>query len=180
MRNVIVSNLVSLDSFFEGPNHELDWFSIDEEFLDYSRGLLRSVDTILFGRVTYQYMASYWPSAPRDENADKMNSLHKIVFSRSLRTVEWSNSKLHVGDAVEEVARLKQMPGRDMVILGSALLASSLLQAGLIDEYRVVLNPVLLGAGVPLFRNIEQRIKLKLSRTQSFISGVVVLYYQRV
>jgi dihydrofolate reductase len=90
MRKVIASNLVSLDSFFEGPNQELNWFSIDEEFLGYSRGLLRSVDTILFGRVTYQYMASYWPSAPRDENADRMNSLNKIVFSRSLRTVEWS------------------------------------------------------------------------------------------
>jgi len=135
MRKVIVSNLVSLDGFFEGPNG--DWFVVDEEFFEYARNLLRTVDTILFGRATYQQMAGYWPSAPAEEIADEMNNLSKVVFSRSLHTVEWSNSRLASDDAVEEVAKLKQMPGKDMVILGSATLASSLLQAGLIDEYRV-------------------------------------------
>jgi len=178
MRRVILSNLMSLDGFFEGPNGELDWFVVDEEFFEYARNLLRTVDTILFGRATYQHMAGYWPSA--EEIADKMNNLFKVVFSRSLHTVEWSNSRLVSDDAVEEVAKLKQMPGKDMVILGSATLASSLLQAGLIDEYRVILNPVLIGCGIPLFRDITERLKLRLSRTQSFGSGVVVLYYQRV
>lgn len=180
MRRVIVSNLASLDGFFEGPNKELDWFVLDEEFFEYARNLLRSVDTILFGRATYEHMASYWPSAPADEIAGKMNSLAKVVFSKTLQAVKWSNSWLVRGDAAAEVAKLKRLPGKDMVILGSASLASSLLQAGLIDEYRVVLNPVLIGGGNPLFRKIKERLKLRLSRAQPLGSGAVVLYYQSV
>jgi len=178
MRRVIASNLVSLDGFFEGPNKELDWFVIDEEFLEYAKTLLRTADTILFGRETYKHMASYWPSAPPDEIANKMNSLAKVVFSKSLPTVEWNNSRLVPDNAVQEVAKLKQLPGGDILIFGSAALASSLLQAGLIDEYRVILNPILIGSGNPLFPNIKERIRLRLSKTQLFGSGVVVLYYQ--
>jgi dihydrofolate reductase len=89
MRKVIVSNLMSLDGFFEGPNHELDWFVVDEEFFEYARDMLRGVDTILFGRKTYQHMADYWPSAPAEEIADQMNNLPKIVFSRTLESAEW-------------------------------------------------------------------------------------------
>jgi dihydrofolate reductase len=179
MRRVVVSNLMSLDGFFEGPNEELDWFVMDEQFFDYSRTLLRSVDTILFGRATYEHMARYWPSAPPDEIADRMNGLCKIVFSRTLEAANWSHSRLVRGDAAEEVVRLKQLPGRDMVVLGSASLASSLLQAELVDEYRVIVNPVLIGRGKPLFRDIKQRLRLKLSQTQCFGSGTVVLYYRR-
>jgi dihydrofolate reductase len=177
IRKVIVSNLMSLDGFFEGPNQELDWFVLDEAFFEYARDLLRSVDTILFGRSTYQHMANYWPSAPADEIADKMNGLPKVVFSRTLKAVEWNNSRLVRGGAVDEVRKLKQAPGGDMVILGSATLASSLLQAGLIDEYRVILNPVLIGGGRPLFPEITARLKLRLSGTQTFPSGVVMLCY---
>ena len=178
MRKVIVSNLMSLDGFFEGPNHELDWFVVDEEFFAYARDMLRGVDTIVFGRKTYQHMADYWPSAPADEIADQMNNLPKIVFSRTLESAEWQNSTLVKNDAVAEISKLKQLPGKDMVILGSASLASFLLQQGLIDEYRVILNPVLLGSGSPLFQDVKQRLRLKLSRTKLFGSGVVVLYYQ--
>lgn len=179
MRKVIVSNLMSLDGFFEGPNQELDWCVTDEEVFEYAKDLLRAADALLFGRVTYQHMASYWPSAPADEIADKMNNLAKIVFSRTLQEVEWKNSRLVKNNITEEVSKLKQQPGKDLVILGSASLASSLMQLGLIDEYRIVLNPVLLGSGTPLFKGIPGKIKLKLSRTKSFGSGVVVLYYQR-
>jgi dihydrofolate reductase len=178
MRKVIVSNLMSLDGFFEGPNHELDWFVVDEEFFAYARDMLRGVDTIVFGRKTYQHMADYWPSAPADEIADQMNNLPKIVFSRTLESAEWQNSTLVKSDAIAEISKLKQLPGKDMVILGSASLASFLLQQGLIDEYRVILNPVLLGSGRPLFQDVKQRLRLKLSRTKLFGSGVVVLYYQ--
>jgi dihydrofolate reductase len=179
MRRVIVSNVMSLDGFFEGPNKDLDWFVPDEEFFGYARHLLRTVDTILFGRATYQHMAAYWPFAPADEIADKMNNLSKVVFSRRLTTAEWNNSRLVRDDAAEEVAKLKQQAGSDMVIFGSATLASSLLQAGLVDEYRVILSPVLIGKGNPLFRDIKERLKLRLVGTRSFGSGVVVLYYQR-
>ena len=178
MRKVIVSNLMSLDGLFEGPNHELDWFVVDEEFFAYARDMLRGVDTILFGRKTYQHMADYWPSAPREEIADQMNNLPKIVFSRTLESVEWQNSTLVKNDAVAEISKLKQLPGKDMVVLGSASLASFLLQRGLIDEYRVILNPVFLGSGRPLFQDVKQRLRLKLSRTKLFGSGVVVLYYE--
>lgn len=174
----MASNLMSLDGFFETTDHGLDWFQVDEEFFEYARGLLRSVDTLLFGRATYQHMAGYWPSAPRDEIADQMNGLSKIVFSGTLNAAEWRNSTLVRGDAVEEVARLKQAPGGDMVILGSAMLASALLSAGLIDEYRVILQPTVLGRGHPLFRDMQNRVQLRLARTQTLSSGVIILYYQ--
>ena len=178
MRRIIVSNLMSLDGFFEGPDHELDWFLVDEEFFAYARDMLRNVDTLLFGRKTYQHMADYWPSAPAEEIADHMNNLPKIVFSRTLQRAEWKNSTLVKSDAAAEISRLKQLPGKDMVVLGSASLASFLLQRGLIDEYRIILNPVLLGSGRPLFQDVRQRLRLKLSSTKLFGSGVVVLYYQ--
>ena len=179
MRRVIVSNVVSLDGFFEGRDKTLDWFVPDEEFFEYAKGMLRSVDTILFGRITYQHMAGYWPSAPAGEIADKMNNLPKIVFSKSLEKAEWNNSRLVKSSPAEDVPKLKQQPGKDMVILGSATLASFLLQLGLIDEYRVILNPVLIGAGNPLFKGIKHRLALKLQQTKLFASGVVVLYYQK-
>jgi dihydrofolate reductase len=179
MRRLFVSNIMSLDGFFEGPNGEFDWPLVEEEFLGYARDMLRTVDTILFGRRTYLHMAAYWPTAPRDEIAEQMNTLPKVVFSRTLERAEWKNSQLVRGDAAEEVARLKRASGKDLVILGSAALASSLLQANLIDEYRVILEPVVLGSGHPLFKSITGRIKMKLTGTRVFGSGVVVLYYER-
>jgi dihydrofolate reductase len=169
---------MSLDGYFEGPNKELDWFVVDEEFFEYARQMLRSVDAILFGRLTYQHMAAYWPTAPKDEIADKMNNLPKIVCSKSLDKVEWNNSRLIKDNIPEEIAKLKQQPGKEMVIFGSAELASHLLRLGLIDEYRVILNPVLIGRGNPLFQDIKEKIKLKLTGTKQFGSGVIVLYYQ--
>ena len=157
---------------------EIDWFPADQEFFDYAKEMLRSVDTILFGRKTYELMAAYWPSA-KDEIAGKMNNLPKIVFSRTLKKAEWKNTRLISGDATAEVSKLKQQPGRDMVILGSASLASSLLQRGLIDEYRVIISPVLIGSGNPLFPRITQRLKLTLKHAKVLGSGVVILYYQK-
>jgi dihydrofolate reductase len=182
MRKIIVSNLMSLDGFFEGPDpkpgQKLDWCVVEEEFFTYAKDMLRNADTLLFGRKTYQYMAAYWPSAPADEIADQMNNLQKIVFSRTLQTADWKNSILVKSDAAAEISRLKQLPGKDIVILGSASLATFLLQRGLIDEYRVILNPVFLGSGKPLFQDVKERLRLKLSKTKLFGSGVVVLYYQ--
>ena len=179
MRKLIVSNLMSLDGFFESTDKKLDWFVVEEEFLAYARDMLRSVDAIIFGRATYEYMAAYWPSAPRDEIADAMNQLPKIVFSKTLGHAGWNNSRLVASDAGEEILKLKQQPGKDMVVLGSAALASSLLQQGLVDEYRVILHPCLLGAGHPLFKEIRGRIQLKLHKTKLLGSGVIVLYYEK-
>ena len=179
MRRVIASNMMSLDGFFEGPNHEIDWFLVDEEFLAYARQMLHSVDTILFGRRTYEHMAAHWPSAPKDEIAAKMNSLHKIVFSRTLGKADWNNSQLVKRNIANEVSALKQQPGKDMVVLGSAMLASFLLQEALIDEYRIVLDPIILGRGNPLFTKIKQRVRLKLKDAKPLASGVVILYYEK-
>ncbi len=179
MRRIIVSNHMSLDGFFEGPNKEIDWFGFNEELFAYSVDLLNSVDALLFGRTTYEMMAAYWTSAPPDPIADKMNSLPKVVFSTTLQSADWNNARLVKGNLAEEVSRLKQQPGRDMVVLGSATLASSLLQLGLVDEYRVILTPVLLGTGKPLFEGIRQKMELKLVGSRPLASGVVVLTYQK-
>jgi dihydrofolate reductase len=171
--------VASLDGFFEGPSKELDWVVVDAEFIEYANDMLSAADTLLFGRATYQHMAKYWPTAPADELADKMNNLAKIVFSRTLQKVDWNNSRLVSNNIQEEISKLKKQPGKDMVILGSATLASSLLQLGLVDEYRIILQPVLLGRGSPLFKDITERIHLKLITAKAFGSGVVLASYQR-
>ncbi|MGA9390190.1 MAG: dihydrofolate reductase family protein [Candidatus Sulfotelmatobacter sp.] len=179
MRKVIVSNLASVDGFFEGSNKELDWHVVDDEFFAYAKDMLRNADTLFFGAVTYQLMAAYWPTAPSDEIAERMNNLPKVVFSRTLKSLDWNNSRLVSHNIPEEVSKLKQQAGKDIVVLGSAELASSLLQWGLVDEYRVIVNPVLLGKGRPLFTDITERIRLKLLATKVLASGVVMLSYQR-
>jgi dihydrofolate reductase len=179
LRKVIVSNVASLDGFFETPDKKLDFVVLDEEFFAYARAMLRAADTLLFGRLTYQHMASHWPTAPADEIADQMNNLPKIVFSKTLLAAEWKNSRLVKGNAAEEISRLKHLPGKDMLVFGSAVLASSLLQLGLVDEYRIILQPVLLGSGNSLFQDITERIQMKLISAKAFGSGVVLLSYQR-
>lgn len=182
MRKIIVSNLVSLDGFFEGVNKEIDWFTVDESFFEYARQLLNDVDTILFGRITYQMMADFWPNAI-DEDAvitHKMNHLPKIVFSKTLKRVEWDNAKLVKGNLAKEVKSLKEQPGKDIVIFGSGTLVTQLTELSLIDEYRVIINPLLLGKGNPMFKGIEDKIYLKLLKTRTLDTGVVILYYEPI
>lgn len=182
MRKIIVSNLVSLDGFFEGVNKEIDWFTVDESFFEYARQLLNDVDTILFGRITYQMMAAFWPNAI-DEDAvitHKMNHLPKIVFSKTLKRVEWDNAKLVKGNLAKEVKSLKEQAGKDIVIFGSGTLVTQLTELGLIDEYRVIINPLLLGEGNPMFKGIEDKIYLKLLKTKTLDTGVVILYYEPI
>jgi len=174
--------MVTVDGFFAGPNGEVEWHNVDAEFNDYANEMLNSADTILFGRVTYQLLADYWPSpqAIKDDSiiANKMNNLPKIVFSKTLPSVEWQNTRLVKENIAGEISELKQQPGKDMVIFGSGSIVSAFMQFGLIDEYRIIVNPVVLGNGIPLFRNIKSRINLKLLKTKSFGSGNVILYYK--
>jgi dihydrofolate reductase len=182
MRKVMMFNMVSLDGFFEGPNQEIDWHVVDEEFNQYAIDQFSTMDTILFGRITYLLMASFWPSstaAVEDPiTAKMMNDTTKIVFSRTLEKVEWQNTTLVNGDAADEIEKLKQLPGRDMMIFGSGRLVSSLAPLGLIDEYRLMVNPVVLGSGNPLFVGLKERLHVKLMDTKSFKSGNVLLTYQ--
>jgi len=179
MRKIIVSNLASLDGFFESTDGKLDWCITDEEFFAYAKELLNAADTLLFGAATYEHMAAYWPTAPADAIEEKMNGLSKVVFSKVLQKVEWNNSRLVAGDIEEEVRALKEQPGKDIVIFGSTKLASFLLKLGLIDEYRVIVQPVLLGKGRPLFADVTTRMPLKLNSARTFGSGVVLLSYRR-
>jgi dihydrofolate reductase len=182
MRKLIASLYVSVDGFFAGPSGEIDWFVWDEETVKYSKGLLNTIDTILFGRVTYELMASYWPAvSPATEDPviiDAMNNLPKIVLSKTLEKVEWNNTNLMKGNIDDEVAALKQQPGKDMVIYGSGSLVSNLAQRGLIDEYLIFVNPIVLGSGKPLFKGLKDRLHLKLQKTQIFKNGVVLLNYR--
>lgn len=169
--------MVSLDGFMEGPNHELDWHVIDDDFNRYGQEMLGSIDGILLGRVTYQLFASYWPTATEAE-APQLNALPKIVCSRTLTEAGWNNSRLVREDVPGEIQRLKREARRDLALFGSAALGSSLLELGLIDELRIMVAPVVLGAGNPMFKGLHRRFAFKLDRTETFGSGVVTHYYQ--
>ncbi len=143
MRKLFWQMMVSLDGFMAGPNHELDWHVTDEDFARYVADMEQAIDEMIFGRVTYQLMAAYWPTAT-DPEARMMNTLPKVVCSRTLTRVDWNNTRLVKDNVADEVRRLKQRPGKDIAIFGSAELASSLLRWGLIDEVRLF---VALGSG---------------------------------
>src|SRR5262249_11550670 len=138
------------------------------------------------GRKTYQGFENYWPAVPKDPSSPKelvefahwMENAPKIVFSKTLDKVEWTNSTLAKGDIAEEVAKLKQQPGNDMVIFGGAGIVSSFVEQGLIDEYRLKVHPVVLGSGLPLWQSVKERRNLKLTQAKAFDTGVVALYYQ--
>jgi dihydrofolate reductase len=186
MRKIIVSEMVTLDGFFAGPKGEIDWHVVDEEFNQYAIELLNTVDTILFGRVTYQLFESYWPAAAMNPStsksdlaiAHKINNITKIVFSKTMDKVEWNNARLAKEVIQEEIAKMKRQPGKDMVIFGSGSIVSTFTQLGLIDEYRIIVNPVVLGNGKQLFKDIKDRINLKFLEPKTFSSGNVLLVYR--
>ncbi|MFN8453196.1 MAG: dihydrofolate reductase family protein [Anaerolineae bacterium] len=186
MRKVVVFMHISLDGFAAGPNGELDWISYNEELERYAEEVVSTVGSPLYGRVTYHMMESYWPTVLTDpaaskhalEHAQWVENVPKIVFSKTLDQVEWNNTRLIKNNIAEEVAKLKQQPGKDLVIFGSPGLTHTFMRLGLIDEYRLTVNPVILGRGIPLFKNINDRIDLKLLETKTFQSGVIGLHYQ--
>jgi dihydrofolate reductase len=178
MPKLILWDMLSLDGFFEGPNKgDIDWFVFDDELEKYILETQSDVGTLVFGRNTYELMAAYWPSA-QGQIADFMNSVPKVVFSTTLQDVGWNNSRLIREDVSEEVSRLKQGAGGDIFCFGSADFASTLINEGLVDEYRIGINPVLLGGGVPFFKGSDSTRKLKLVDIRRLKSGVVILHYQ--
>jgi len=173
-------NLVTLDGFFEGPKSwELDWHDSvwGDELEKYSIEQSKSTGMLLFGRVTYEGMASYWPSE-KGEIADFMNTIPKIVFSKTMKKAEWNNTTLVKGNAVEEVAKLKRQSGKNMFVFGSANLSSTLLEHDLFDEIDLALAPVILGRGNPLFKASPDRLKMKLLEARPLKSGGVILRYE--
>lgn len=180
MRKVILSIFITLDGFIEGPNKEIDWHIGDEEMQKFGDNTLNAVDTISLGRVSYQVFVNYWPTATGD-SADIINTLPKIVFSRTLDNApwgKWDNARLVKDHISEEISQLKQQPGKDMVLFAGADIAQTFMRLGLIDEYRLLVHPVVLRSGNPLFDRVEKPFDLDLLRTQTFKNGVVVLYYE--
>lgn len=184
MRKVIYSMNVSLDGFIEGPNRELDWSTPDEELHRFWNDHAREVGTSLYGRRLYELMADYWPTADTDPSAPDYvvefariwRDTPRVVFSTTLEKVDW-NSRLVRDNIAEEVTKLKAQPGKDMEV-GGPTLASTLIRLGLVDEYRPVVHPVVLGGGTPFFPALDDRISLRLVETRTFGSGFVYLRYQ--
>lgn len=187
MRKIIVSINITLDGFMAGPQGELDWhFPLwNEEMSEFAAEQLSMMDSILLGRVTYQAMAGYWPSeAIRQSSyrrgldfAGMMNDHTKIVFSKTLSTTAWQNTRLIRRNIEQEVTRLKQQPGLNIIIYGSGSIVSRLMRLGLIDEYVLWIHPVVLGKGRPLFKEFPDKHMLQLLKTKIFSTGVVILYY---
>jgi len=190
MRKIIVSMRVTLDGFIAGLHGEMDWMEefIDEALANYESELQKTVDTTLFGRETYQGFESYWPKVALDpaspkglaEYAQQLNTMRKIVFSKTLSRAEWNNSVLLHEIDPEEITKMKQEPGRDMVIYGSASIVQTLTNLGLVDRYQLLIFPIVLGSGKPLFHNIPHKMKLSLVSSMTHPSGVVVLAYEPV
>ena len=188
MRKVVVSMNVTLDGFMSGSNCELDWHfkSWTREMADLLYEQLSKADTIILGRITFNAMAAYWPikamdlSFPREDLAfaNLMNSYTKLVFSKTHTISQWNNSKLLTGEPADEILKLKQKKGKDIIIYGSGKIVNCLAKSRLIDEYRLWVHPVFLGKGKLLFKNLEKEYRMKLFKTKTFSSGVVILYYK--
>lgn len=184
MRKIIVQEMLTVDGFFAGANGEIDWHVVDGEFNEVAIRFLDTVDTLIFGRVTYDLMAGYWPKpdALKDDPtvAGKMNALAKIVFSKTVEKPEWNNTTMRGSIDAEEIAKMKLLPGKDMAIFGSGMIVAQLTRLGLIDEYRFITNPVILGKGKTLFASAPDRHTLKLLQTKVFASGNVLACYERL
>jgi dihydrofolate reductase len=184
MRRILAFLVATVDGYYEGPHQEFDWPVVDQEFEQFALEQLDEVGTLLFGRVTYEGMAAYWPTPAAAEDdpriAAKMNGLPKLVASTTLEKADWNNSTVIRDDVAGEVTRLKQRPGKDIAVFGSSKLTVDLLRLGLVDELRIMVNPVVLGAGRSLFRTAPERIRLELLSVRQFRSGNVLLTYRPV
>src|SRR2546429_2476460 len=180
MRKVRLAINVSLDGYVARPNGTLDWFypNLTPAQQAWTTAFLREVDTILIGHTTYLEQAAFWPTQT-SEMAILMNSHAKIVFSSRLGALEWNHARLAVSDVAEEIARLKREGGRDIYVTGGARLAQSLSHRGLIDEYNLTIHPVVLGSGMPLFRESSEELALTRVHTISFETGAIHLIHQK-
>lgn len=186
MRKIIFLMHVSLDGYVAGPNGEMDWIVYNEEIAQYSHDLHPQTDTAIYGRKTYEMMKGYWPTVLTDPDAGPGEIAHarwvedatKIVVSRTLESSDWKNTVIIRDNLAEEFNRRKAQPGKDMWLLGSATLAQEMMRFNLIDEYRLNINPVVLGKGQALFEGVPD-FKLKLIEAQTFKGGVVAARYSR-
>lgn len=185
MRKIISFMHISLDGFVAGLNGEMDWIKVDEEIFDYVGKRISEGDIALYGRVTYQMMESYWPTAGNKPTATKhdiehskwYNKVHKVVLSKSMKGEGLTNTKIISDNLSDRINEIKQQAGKDILLFGSPTATHSLMQQNLIDSYWLFVNPIILGQGIPLFVNIKDKIKLKLLTTRQFSCGVTELNY---
>ncbi|UAY53371.1 dihydrofolate reductase family protein [Ferruginibacter albus] len=185
MRKIFSFMHISLDGFVAGPNGEMNWIKVDEELFDHIGKRISQGDTALYGRLTYQMMENYWPTAGDKPNASKhdiehsqwYNKIQKVVLSRSMKAISLPNTKIISDNLADQINEIKQQPGGDILLFGSPTATHSLMQLNLIDGYWLFVNPIILGQGISLFAGIKDKTKLKLLNTRSFTSGVTELNY---
>lgn len=184
MRRLILDSIISLDGYYTTMDNQIDWFDFDLKEVEWSKEILRRVDTMLYGRVTYQEFSEFWPKAkPTPDGFDpeiigQLNGYQKIVFSKSKIETPWKPVLVIHEDPASTVAKMKLENGKHMVVVGSGTLVSSLVRNDLVDEYRIRIRPIILGAGRPLFQDDKKRHNLKLISSQAFDNGVLALHYE--
>ncbi|MBD1364847.1 dihydrofolate reductase family protein [Mucilaginibacter sp. ZT4R22] len=184
MRKIKFQMQVTLDGYVAGPEGEMDWmtWNWDEELKEYVGAITEPVDLIILGRVLAEGFIPYWTGAlgEGEEGADKMVNTHKVVFTKTLTENPWANTTLATGDIAEEISKLKSQPGGDIMVYGGARLASAMIKNNLIDEYHIFVNPVVIGSGMTIYNDLQDRLNLKLVETRSFPCGINVLVYNPV
>jgi dihydrofolate reductase len=183
MPKLLAYTSVSLDGYFTDANGDMSWaHKHDPEWQAFVSENASRGGQLLFGRVTYDLMAGFWPTALAAQSnpvvVERMNNLRKFVFSRKLDQVTWNNTTLLKGDLAAEVRKLKQEPGPNIVVMGSGSIVAQLTEAGLIDEYQIVLNPIVVGNGRTMFEGVKRKLPMKLAGSRAFGNGNVVLFYQ--
>jgi dihydrofolate reductase len=186
MRHLIFFMHTSLDGFVAGPNGEMNWIKVDEEMFDFVATMTGKADTALYGRVTYEMMQSYWPTAGEQPNASKHDKEHsawynkvpKIVLSKTLNKKGLENTTVINDHLADSINKIKKQDGKNIIIFGSPRASQSLLSEGLIDEFWLFVNPIILGQGMPLFKNVTETTKLRLVETKTFSCGVIALHYE--
>ena len=176
---------ISLDGFVAGPNGELNWAKVDGEIFEHVGKRISTGDTALYGRVTYELMESYWPTAADKPNASKndiehskwYSKVHKVVLSKTMKGADLNNTTIISDSLSDRINEIKQLKGPDILLFGSPTATHALIQLNLIDGYWLFVNPIILGQGIPLFTDIKEKIKLNLVSSQQFTSGVTELNY---
>lgn len=183
MRKLGVFNFITVNGFYKGADNDISWHIHGGEEAQYAAEGASSRSTLVFGRVTYEMMASYWPTPMAMENmpevARGMNESEKIVFSTTIKSASWNNTRIVGGNIIDEMKKLKKQSGSDLTILGSGSLVTQFAEHDLIDDYQFMVDPVALGSGTSVFNGLKRKLNLKLKESRSFKSGVMLLCYQR-
>lgn len=182
MRTLTVFNFITLNGFYKGDDNDISWHRHGEEEAQYSAKAMKKDTILLFGRVTYEMMASWWPTPMAAEAypevAKGMNNAEKIVFSNTIEDPKWMNTKVISDNIIEKIRQLKSQPGKDMTILGSGSIVSQFADAGLIDSYEIMTDPVVIASGTPIFNGIKKPLNLQLTDSKVFNSGVILATYK--